>query len=385
MDPLALPEMLLLGPGPSPTSPAVRAAQAAPLRGHLDPDFLTLMHGVQAQLRTLFGTDNAFTLPISGTGTAGMEALLANVLEPGERIVVGVHGVFGQRFADIARRLGGDVVEVAADFGTALDAEQIARAIRGGPTALVAVVHAETSTGVLQPLADIAAAARAAGALLLLDCVTSIGGFALDVDGLGVAGAFAGSQKCLSAPPGLAPLTLSETALQKVQARKRPVPSFYFDSTLLRGYFGSQRVYHHTAPISMVYALAAALAEVEQEGLPARAARHAAVAASLYRGLEVLGLPCLVAPGLRTPMLTSVRLPDGVDDQALRGCLRQRHRIEIGAGLGPLAGRIVRIGLMGHGARTEHVLRVLAALGDGLHAQGRRVDVAAALRAAAAA
>lgn len=378
---LAVPEILLLGPGPSPTSAAVRQAQALPLLGHLDPDFLALMQRVQAGLRTLFGTENEFTLPISGTGSAGMEAMLVNLIEPGDRIVVGVHGVFGQRMAATARKLGADVVEVTADFGTPLDEEAFERAVAAGPTRLCAVVHAETSTGVLQPLGRIAAAARAASALLLVDCVTSLGGAELAFDELGVDAAFSGTQKCLSAPPGLSPFTLSPRALERIAARRAPVPSFYFDSKLLVGYFGASRVYHHTAPISMVYALAAALDEIEREGMPARAARHRQAGASLANGLEALGLSCLVPASLRTPMLTTVRLPDGVDDARLRGHLRAAHRIEIGAGLGPLAGRVVRIGLMGHGARRENVARVLAALGDGLSRQGVRVDVAAALAA----
>jgi alanine-glyoxylate transaminase/serine-glyoxylate transaminase/serine-pyruvate transaminase len=376
------PEILLLGPGPSPTSPAVRAAQAAPLLSHLDAEFLALMDRVQRGLRTLFGTQNAFTLPISGTGSAGMEAVLVNLIEPGDRVVIGIHGVFGERMAALARKLGADVAEVRAAFGSALDSAEIARAVAEGPTKLVAVVHAETSTGVLQPLDGIAAAAKAVGALFCVDCVTSIGGVPLGFDALGVDAAFAGTQKCLSAPPGLSPVTFSTRALAAVQARRRPVPSFYFDTALLVGYFGQGRVYHHTAPISLVYALAAALDEVEGEGLAARALRHREAAAALRAGLPALSLSPLVDAALATPMLTSVVLPAGVDDKALRAYLRTEHAIEIGGGLGPLAGRIVRIGLMGHGARRENVARVLQALGDGLARAGVRVDVRAAVAAA---
>lgn len=376
------PEILLLGPGPSPTSHRVRSAQSAPLLGHLDPAFLPLIDRVQQGLRALFGTHNRFTLPIAGTGTAGMECLVANLVGPGDRVVVGIHGVFGQRFAEAVRRQGGDVVAVEAGFGTALDATAMQRAIAGGATRLVAVVHAETSTGVLQPLADIAAAARAAGALLALDCVTSIAGVPLDLDALGVDAAFAGTQKCLSAPPGLSPVTFTERALQQSRSLPRR-PPFYFDTALLTGYFGPERAYHYTAPVSMIYALAAALDEVEAEGLPARAARHRDAAQALRRGLEPLGLQPLVPFELATPMLTSIRCPDGVDDKALRQHLRHVHQIEVGGGLGPLAGKVFRVGLMGHGARLENVLRLLAALGDALAIAGRRVDVAAALRAAA--
>ncbi|MBK8097071.1 MAG: alanine--glyoxylate aminotransferase family protein [Planctomycetes bacterium] len=375
------PEILLAGPGPSPTSHAVRQAQAAPLLGHLDPDFLAIVDRVQAGLRTLFGTGNEFTLPISGTGSAGMEAVLTNLLEPGDRIVIGVHGVFGQRLVQLARRLQAEVVEVTAEFGTALDPAAMARAIATGPTRVVAVVHAETSTGVLQPLPEIAAAARAAGALFVVDCVTSIGGRELSWDALGVDAAFAGTQKCLSAPPGLSPVTFSPRALARVAARRSPVPSFYFDTTLLVGYFGPGRAYHHTAPISLVAALDAALGEVLAEGLPARSRRHDDVARALRAALQALGLQLLVPDPIATPMLTSVRLPAGVDDKPLRAFLRQAWRIEIGGGLGPLAGRIVRIGLMGHGARPENVRRIVAALADGLARQGVRGDLAAALAA----
>ena len=376
------PEILLLGPGPSPTSHAVRSAQSAPLLGHLDPAFLGLMDRVQTGLRRLFGTDNRFTLPIAGTGTAGMECVVSNLVAPGDRVVVGIHGVFGQRFAEAVRRQRGEVVEVKAEFGTALDAAAMQRAIAGGPTALVAVVHAETSTGVLQSLPDIADAARAAGALFAVDCVTSLAGLPLGFDALGVDAAFAGTQKCLSAPPGLAPVTFSARALQKAQALPHK-PPFYFDTGLLTGYFGPDRAYHYTAPISMVYALAAALDEVEAEGLPARAERHRQAALALRRGLEPLGLLPLVPFAQATPMLTSIRYPDGVDDKAVRQHLRRVHQIEVGGGLGPLAGKVFRVGLMGHGARIDNVLRLLAALGDALAGGGQRVDVAAALRAAA--
>ena len=378
------PEVLLLGPGPSPTSPGVRAAQAMPLLGHLDPAFLPLLERVQRQLRSLFGTQNALTLPIAGTGTAGMECVVANLIEPGDRVVIGVHGVFGQRFAEAARRAGALVVEVRAEFGTALDAAAMAQAIAAAPTKLVGIVHAETSTGVLTPLPALAASARAHGALFVVDCVTSLGGLALDFDQLGVDAAFSGTQKCLSAPPGLSPITFSPRALAIAQARRTPVP-FYFDTKLLTGYFGPDRSYHYTAPISMIYALAAALDEVEAEGLSAREARHRRVAAALRAGLERLALQPLVPRDLATPMLTTVRHADGIDDKAFRSHLRQHHQIEVGGGLGPLAGKVFRIGLMGHGARLENVLRVLAAIGDALAAAGRSVDLAAALGAARAA
>ncbi len=374
-------EVLLLGPGPSPTSPAVRAAQAMPLLGHLDPTLLPLLDLVQARLRTLFGVDYPLTLPLAGTGSSGMEAMVHNLVAPGERVVVGVHGVFGGRFADSCRRVGAEVVEVTAEFGTPLDPDAIAAAVAAGPTSLLAVVHAETSTGVLTDLEPIAASAREHGAMFVVDCVTSIGGLELDFGALGVDAAFCGTQKCLSCPPGLAPVTFSPRAVERAEARDRPAP-FYFDLKLLNGYFGTERAYHYTAPVSMIYALAAALDEVFDEGLAARAERHRQVSRSLRAGLSELGLEPLVPVEHATPMLTTVRYPDGVDDGAFRSHLRQRHGIEVGGGLGPLQGRAFRVGLMGHGARPENVLRALAAFGDALTAAGQRPDIGSALAAA---
>ncbi|MCA8948869.1 MAG: alanine--glyoxylate aminotransferase family protein, partial [Planctomycetes bacterium] len=337
-------EVLLFGPGPSPTSPAVRAAQGKPLVGHLDPTLLPLLDAIQARLRELFAVTHRLTLPLAGTGTSGMEAMVSNLVEPGDRVVVGIHGVFGQRFAEAVRRAGGAVVEVAAEFGTPLDPDRIAHAIAAGPTKTVAVVHAETSTGVLTDLRPIAAAARDAGAMLVVDCVTSLGGLELGFGELGIDAAFSGTQKCLSCPPGLAPVTFSERAIERAEARRTPAP-FYFDLRLLKGYFGSERAYHYTAPVSMLYALDAALDEVFAEGLPARAERHRRESAALRAGLEVLGLRPLVPAADATPMLTTVCYPDGVDDKAFRAHLRRVHAIEVGGGLGPLAGRVFRVGL----------------------------------------
>ncbi|MFM1873660.1 MAG: hypothetical protein RL398_3082 [Planctomycetota bacterium] len=380
---LSVPDVLLLGPGPSPTSPAVRAAQALPLLGHLDPAFLAILDRVQAGLRALFGVDHKFTLPIAGTGTAGMECVVANLVEPGDRVVIAVHGVFGQRFAEAARRAGGEVVEVRAEFGRSPDPEAFSAAVRSGPTQLAAVVHAETSTGVLTDLTSFAAVAQAAGALFAVDCVTSLAGRELGFGALGVDAAFSGTQKCLSAPPGLSPVTFSERALARVARRRAPAP-FYFDTRLLTGYFGTDRAYHHTAPISMVYALAAALGEVAAEGLLQRARRHDRVAAALRAALPHLGLEPLVPVAEATPMLTTIRYPDGVDDAAFRRALRGEHAIEVGGGLGPLAGKVFRVGLMGHGATLANVERAVAAFGAGLEAQGRKVDIPQAIAAAQA-
>ncbi|MEC8252835.1 MAG: alanine--glyoxylate aminotransferase family protein, partial [Planctomycetota bacterium] len=363
-----------------PTSPNVQRAQARPLLGHLDPEFTPVLDRVQAGLRELFGTRNDLTLPLAGTGSSGMEAMVSNLVEPGDRVVVGVHGVFGRRFADAVRRAGADAVEVEVPFGAPLDPGAVVAAVEAGPTSLCVVVHAETSTGVLTELQPIADGVRSAGALFGVDCVTSIAGVPLDFDALGVDAAFCGTQKCLSVPPGLAPVTFSERAMERVRRRTHPVP-FYFDTKLLTGYFGSERAYHYTAPVSMVYALEAALDEIEVEGLEARFRRHREVAAALRRGLGPLGLAPLVPVEHATPMLTTIRYPDGVDDRAFRGLLRAKHRIEVGGGLGPLAGEVFRVGLMGHGARTANVLRAIAAFGDALTALGAKPDVGAALAA----
>lgn len=375
-------EVLLLGPGPSPVSHRVRAAQAAPLLGHLDAEFLALMERVQEDLRRLYETRNRFTLPISATGSAGMEACIVNLVEPGDRVVVGIHGVFGERMRDIAERQGADTVVVRAEYGTALPVEQMIAAIRGGDTKLVGFVHAETSTGVLQPPVDIARAAKQAGALLMLDCVTSLAGTRVSLDDWQVDAAYSGTQKCLSVPPGLSPLSFSAAALAKAAARSPRCTSWYLDANLLAGYWGSDRVYHHTAPISAVYGLAAGLDDVFEEGLAARIDRHRDVAGALYRGLDALGLRCLVPPALRTPMLTSVCVPANVDEATVRKHLRVAHQIEIGGGLGSLKGKVWRIGLMGFGARRDCVARVLAGLADALTRAGHACDASAALRAA---
>jgi alanine-glyoxylate transaminase/serine-glyoxylate transaminase/serine-pyruvate transaminase len=359
------PHRLLLGPGPSNPHPRVLAALSQPLLGHLDPAFLALLDEAQARLRTLFGTENPLTLPLSATGSGGMEACLANLLEPGERVVVGVAGVFGERMCEVARRIRAQVERVETEPGTALPADAMADAIARVRPRVVAFVHAETSTGVLQPVEDIAAAARRAESFLVLDCVTSLGGLPVTLDAWGVDAAYSGTQKCLSCPPGLSPVSFSPRALERVRARRTPVQSWYFDVTLLSAYYGSERVYHHTAPISMVYALAEALRVVEEEGMPARERRHRAAAAALIEQLAPLGFAPLVAPGVRLPTLTTLRLPESVraaGEAKLRRRLLDEHGIEVGGGLGKLAGSVWRVGLMGENARVENVARLVEAL-----------------------
>ncbi len=360
-------DTLLLGPGPSNVSMRVRQATAAPMLGHLDPAFLRIADEVQDRLRTLFGTANRLTLPLAATGSGGMETCFTNLVEPGDRVVVGVAGVFGERMCDVAGRLGASVTRVDTEWGTPLDESLVEETIRRTQPALVAFVHAETSTGVCQPPQRIAHAAQDCGAHVILDCVTSLGGLALSLDAWGIDAAYSGTQKCLSCPPGLSPASFSERVLERVKARRTPVPSWYFDLSLLAGYYGTAqgRVYHHTAPISAIFGLAEALRGLDEEGMEARAARHRDAAARLIAGVERFGLQPLVPDAFRLPMLTTLRLPDAVlrrGEAALRRELLDVHGIEVGGGLGKLAGAIWRVGLMGENARPETVDRLLAAL-----------------------
>ncbi|MCR9093608.1 MAG: alanine--glyoxylate aminotransferase family protein [bacterium] len=365
-----LPERLLLGPGPSNAHPSVLEAMSRPLLGHLDPEFIALLDRVKDGLRTVFGTANAMTLPISATGSAGMEAALVNLLEPGDPVVIGVNGVFGGRMAEVCRRAGAAVTTVEAEWGTTLDPNAMAEAIDRVRPRVVSFVHAETSTGVCQPVEAISQAARDAGAMVVLDCVTSLAGRPVELDAWGIDSAYSGTQKCLSCPPGLSPVSFSDRAIESVKARKTPVQSWFLDLSLLAGYYvagqgGEKRVYHHTAPITATYGLAAGLDVILDEGLPARYDRHEAAAARLVEGLEPLGFTPLVDAANRLPMLTSVRLPDRVNalgEGAVRGRLLGEFGIEVGAGLGPLAGEIWRIGLMGENARPEPVDRLIEAL-----------------------
>ncbi len=378
------PARVLLGPGPSPVHPRVYRALSAPLVGHLDPEFIALMERTKDLLRRVFQTRNTLTLPISGTGSAGMEACMVNFVEPGDRVVVAVCGLFGQRLAEVARRCGAMVTAVEAPWGEPVPPEALAAAVMKERPKLLAVVHAETSTGVLQPVAPLADAARECGALLLVDTVTSLGGVEVDVDGWGIDICYSGTQKCLSCPPGLAPITVSDRALAALHQRHAPVQSWYLDLGMIEQYWGQDRVYHHTAPVSMAYALYEALRLIDEEGLPRRWARHQANHERLVRGLEALGLSLPVAAPWRLPSLNAVSIPDGVDDLALRRALLRDWNIEIGGGLGPLKGRIWRVGLMGHGATAENVVLLLTALGSLLAAHGFSVRPGAAVEAALA-
>jgi len=379
-----IPTRTLMGPGPSDVDERVLRAMARPLMGHLDPEFLQIMDATQQMLREVMGTSNRMTIPVSGTGSAGMEASIVNLVEPGDRVVVGIAGVFGQRLAEQARRNGAEVVTVEAEWGTALEPEAVAAEVADGDTRLVAVVHAETSTGVLQPLEAIAAAAREHGALLVVDAVTSLGCHPVEVDATGIDVCYSGTQKCLSCPPGLAPLTLGDAAMQRVRERSTPVRSWYLDVALLEGYWGSgERVYHHTAPVSMIYALHEALRIVVHEGAEARARRHHHNHRALVAGLEAMGVSMQVKdPDHRLWSLNAARVPDGIDEAAVRSYLLHRHGIEIGGGLGPLAGKVWRIGLMGSSCTANNVLLLLGALEGALRQQGHTVSAGAGVAAA---
>jgi alanine-glyoxylate transaminase/serine-glyoxylate transaminase/serine-pyruvate transaminase len=378
------PPRLLLGPGPSQVHPRVLAAMATPLVGHLDPAFIALMEETKRLLRVVFQTTNELTIPISGTGSAGLEACIVNLVEPGDEVVIGVNGVFGTRLTDVAARAGATVVTAAAPWGEIVPDDVLAKALaRTTKPKLVVLVHAETSTGVWQPLENAARLAHDRGALFVVDCVTSLAGCPVEVDRLGIDAAYSGTQKCLSCPPGLSPVTFGPRALAVLRGRTTKVQSWYLDVTMLEKYWGEERVYHHTAPISMNYALYEALRLVAEEGLEARFARHRRNHEALVAGLEALGMTMLVRPEHRLWMLNSVRVPDGVDDAKFRAALLAEDQIEIGAGLGPLKGKVWRIGLMGESSSEANVRRLLAAFERLLAAHGARVAEGAGVEAAA--
>lgn len=354
---------ILLGPGPSTVSPRVLRAMATPLLGHLDPEFLALMTEIQEMLRALFRTKNELTIPISGTGTAGMEAALCNFIEPGDNVLVASMGYFGDRMQEIAGRYGAMVDRLERPWGEVFDPDEIEAALRQKKYKLLAMVHAETSTGACQPgIPEIAAAAHRYGALLVLDTVTSLGGLPVEIDAWEVDVAYSASQKCLSAPPGLAPITISPRARQVLSQRKTPVANWYLDLSGLEKYWGQERAYHHTAPIALNYALREALRLVMEEGLEARFTRHRANARLLWQGLEALDLPLLVPYEYRLTTLSTPQIPVSADDLAVRSRLLKEFNIEIAGGFGPLKGKVWRIGLMGFSSRRENVTLLLAAL-----------------------
>ncbi len=361
-DQLDVPPRLLLGPGPSNAHPRVLQALSMRQVGHLDPKFIELMNENQELLRYAWQTDNQFTIPVSGTGSAAMEASLANTVEPGDVVLVGVNGYFGLRLVDMAGRYGGDVRQIEKPWGEVFSLDDLRAGLEQHRPAILALVHAETSTGARQPLEGVADLCREFNCLLLIDTVTSLGGVPLFLDEWGVDIAYSGSQKCLSCPPGIAPLTLGPRAVEKLNNRQTPVANWYLDMSLLSKYWGNERTYHHTAPINMNYALREALRLVAEEGLEARWARHQANAELFWEGLAEMGIECHVPHEYRLPSLTTVRVPDGVDAKAVAGRLLREYNIEIAGGFGPLAGQIWRVGLMGFNSRPENVMLLLAAL-----------------------
>ncbi len=378
------PRRLLLGPGPSQVHDRVREALALPLLGHLDPVFLELMNEIQTLLRFVFQTRNQFTIAVSGTGSAGMEAAVVNLIEPGDRAIVGVNGVFGTRLAATIERCGGQPIRVEAPWGEPIASEALETALaRSSPVKAVVLVHAETSTGAWQPLEDLGALCRRYDALLMVDAVTSLGGVPVNVDQWGIDACYSGTQKCLGCPPGLAPLTLSPRAMDAIGRRRTPCVSWYFDAALVADYWAEgKRAYHHTAPISMLYGLREALRLVQEEGLAARFARHQLNSRSLLAGLETLGLTPLPPLGYRLPMLNCMTLPNGVDDKLVRTQLLKDHGIEIGGGLGALQGKVWRIGLMGESSQQTHVLTLLNALEEIFTQHGWLASPGSAVQAA---
>jgi alanine-glyoxylate transaminase/serine-glyoxylate transaminase/serine-pyruvate transaminase len=373
MEPLApafvAPSRVLLGPGPSDVPPRVLQAMGAPTIGHLDPEYLRVMDETRRMLRAVFRTKNELTLAASGTGSAGMEAAVVNLIEPGDEMIVCVNGVFGTRMRDVAQRAGAIVHSVEAEWGQIIEPSAVADALKKHPkTKVLGIVHAETSTGAHQPLEEISKLVHAAGALLLVDTVTSLGGVELRVDDWQIDACYSGTQKCLSCPPGLAPMTFSAAAIAAMDKRKTKVQSWYLDLSMLRQYWGEQRVYHHTAPINMTYGLHESLRVILEEGLESRIARHTLNHRALRAGLEAIGLTYVPKHSLTT--LNAVHVPAGVDDAAVRGRLLKEFGIEIGAGLGPFKGKAWRIGLMGHSSSERNVMLFLAALETLLNRSG---------------
>jgi len=380
------PQRILLGPGPSNVHPRVQQAMMAPVLGHMDPYFYTVMEDIMNLLRYVFRTKNELTFPISATGSAGMEAGLCNFLEPGDVAVIADNGFFAERMINIASRYGAEVIRLDAEWGRIIEPEAIEAALKSrGKVKLLALVHAETSTGVLQPLGEAAKLARQYDALLLVDAVTSLGGHELAIDDWGIDICYSGSQKCISCPPGLSPITVNQKAMDTLPNRSHAVPSYYFDLSLLSTYWirdKGQRAYHHTAPACMFYALHEALALIAEEGLETRIQRHLKHGAALQAGLEAMGLTLHAQPGYRLSTLTTVRIPEGIDDARIRQRLLSDYNIEISGGLGALKGKVWRIGLMGYSSTEQNILLFLSALERLLAEEGYKTETGAGITAA---
>lgn len=365
---------ILMGPGPSDVDPRVLRAMATPLVGHLDPEFLEIMNESMDMLRRLFQTNNMLTIPVSATGSAGMEAAFCNVIEEGDEVLICVNGVFGQRMTDVAERCRAKLTLIEADWGKIIPPEKVKSAIDNQKFKVVAIVHAETSTGVLQSLEEIGGMVREHDSLFLVDTVTSLAGAPVKVDEWLIDICYSGTQKCLSCPPGLSPITFNERAMNAIRNRKSKVQSWYLDMNMIERYWGSERFYHHTAPISMIYAFHEALRIIHEEGLENRFKRHSANAFALWAGLEAMGMKLLAQEGYRAPMLTSVGIPEGIVDLNVRKKLLQRYGIELGGSLGELKGKAWRIGLMGHSSTKRNVLFFLSALESILNEEGYKIE-----------
>ncbi len=354
---------ILMGPGPSDAHPRVLRAMATPLIGHLDPEFVEIMDEVKVMVQQTFQTENYLTFVVSAPGSAGMETCLVNLLEPGDEALICIHGVFGGRMADIVERCGAKAIKVEAPWGKPIDPQQVKAALENCNPKLVAIVHAETSTGVLQPLEEIGKMTKDAGALFVVDAVTSYCGVPVKVDEWGIDAIYSGTQKCLSAPPGLSPVSFSDKAIKALENRKTKVQSWFLDLSLVKNYWGgAKRAYHHTAPVSAIFALREAYRIVLEEGLENRFARHYRNHELLKQELEAVGFEFLVAPAFRLPMLNAVKVPAGIDEATVRRRLLNEYNIEIGGGLGAFAGKIWRIGLMGESSTPNHVNMMVSAL-----------------------
>ena len=376
------PRRILMGPGPSDIPARVLAALGAPTVGHLDPYFLKVMDELQAMLRQVFRTQNTLTLAVSGTGSAGMETVVDNLIEPGDRMVVCVNGVFGGRMADVARRAGAEVTVIERPYGEVFDPGEIETALKGYQPKVLGIVNAETSTGAHQPVEEIARLCHEHGALIAVDCVTSLGGMPVEVDAWGLDAVYSGTQKCLSCPPGLAPVSFSARAVEALDRRSKKVQSWYLDMQMVKDYWGGSRAYHHTAPINMNFALHEALRLVLEEGLEARFARHQRNHLALKAGIEAIGLSYAGVDGYRLPMLNAIQIPDSVDDALVRKTLLHDFGIEIGGGLGPWKGKVWRVGLMGTASTAANVLLFLSALEQCLITQGVSLSAGASIAAA---
>ncbi len=371
----------LMGPGPFDIHPQVYRALASPVIGHLDPAYVEVLDQIRERLQMVFQTENALTQVTPGTGTSGMECSVANLMEPGDKVLCCVHGYFGDRIRQMAERQGAEVTVIEGEWGQPDDPERIEAELESGDYKVLTLVHAETSTGVLQPMDDVVRLAKSHGVMLLLDTVTSLGGVDVRIDEWGVDAAYSCSQKCIGSPPGLAPVTFSPRAVEAMKQRTHPVRSWYLDAQLLDGYW-TGRKYHHTSSSPLNYGILEALMLIEEEGLGNRLARHLRNHKALVAGVEAMGLEMFVAPEYRLPSLNTVRIPDGIDDAKVRGYLLETFNLEIGGALGAIAGKVWRVGLMGYSSSPEKILFFMSCLSDALATEGHSTDLKAGLAAA---